>query len=392
MADPTDSERLSGLNFLYCRGLGNADDAAGEIVEKILTECGHVMFQKYIENKAFGYATNACTEAVVSNLRMCFVTHDPGEAGNEEDWALEDEPEPAQIDSWARMHLPSRRTNPGETSPGTGISSKARSTSRNSPLARSKTVDYRQRSTASSFRAGKSPQAPLETRAAPLPEEVLIDEEEESLREAKAIEEARRREKEKRSREVEKAKEEERRQVMARHEEMRLKAHTFDSEGNIIWVEEIKADRLPKVQELAAFTLKKDKGRLAGTSTLEGSLQSGLTASGRQDGVKTDGGHADRDRRRRKLSKKADDNFSDGFSRLQHGQPPILDTMQVQCGVVLEAMGKKKAGNFLADDRETMTRREYNRLAERDAGITPAELRAQVQGNRGGGGGGGGGG
>ncbi|CAJ1449789.1 unnamed protein product, partial [Effrenium voratum] len=54
--------------------------------------------------------------------------------------------------------------------------------------------------------------------------------------------------------------------------------------------------------------------------------------------------------------------FTDGFSKLQHGQPPILDTMVVVPGVTLEQMGKHKSGP--ESDSRFMSRKEYVQLAE----------------------------
>merc|ERR1719204_599060 len=137
---------------------------------------------------------------------------------------------------------------------------------------RTKNPDTRQRA---GPRAGKTEKA--ESRSFPIIEEAVLDEEEEALREAKSAEEARRREKEKRARETEKTKEEERKQVALRHEEMQNKAHTFDQEGNIIWVEELKVERLPKVQEAAGYQIKKDKNR-----TMEDTMRS-TAQSSKQD-------------------------------------------------------------------------------------------------------------
>eukprot|EP00445_Apocalathium_hangoei_P013337 CAMPEP_0203870298 /NCGR_PEP_ID=MMETSP0359-20131031/18162_1 /ASSEMBLY_ACC=CAM_ASM_000338 /TAXON_ID=268821 /ORGANISM="Scrippsiella Hangoei, Strain SHTV-5" /LENGTH=421 /DNA_ID=CAMNT_0050788959 /DNA_START=122 /DNA_END=1383 /DNA_ORIENTATION=- len=382
MAERRPSKEVAeGLSAHYCRSLGAAEEAVAVAVDQILTEGGFTLWQKYLERKAFGYAAEAATEAVVSNLTMCFVAHDAGEPPFSEEWDLEEEPEPSQIDSWARMHLPMRRLEGNSAAQGTGLSSKARSTNRGGNAIRSRTSDPRPRAKEpSSSRAAKT--APAESRALPIPDEAQLDEEEEALRELKAQEEGRKREKEKKGREVEKTKEEERKQVLARHEEMRLRQHTFDQDGNVIWVEELKLERLPKVQESAIHSLKKDAKSRTGNLDAQDTLRSTLSASGKQD---PPGGSREppKDKRRggngksstAKPRKGPADEYADGFSKLQHGQPPILETMVVQTGVSLEAMGKKKNGGYSADERITMTRREYNRLAAGEGAGGAADYR-----------------
>merc|ERR1711879_144105 len=95
-----------------------------------------------------------------------------------------------------------------------------------------------------------------------------VDDEEERLREQKAQEKQRMVEKENKARLAEKEEEQERARVQALHEEMARRPHTFDNEGNIIWIEEPKPDRLPKVQESFPYNIKKDPRRPLGEETL----------------------------------------------------------------------------------------------------------------------------
>merc|ERR1712054_604712 len=65
-------------------------------------------------------------------------------------------------------------------------------------------------------------------------------------------------------------------------------------------------------------------------------------------------------------SKNDEDDFPDGFSKLQHGQPPILETMVVKPGVVLDVHGKSKAGPTQGDKTGGMSRKEYVALTEKE--------------------------
>jgi hypothetical protein len=60
--------------------------------------------------------------------------------------------------------------------------------------------------------------------------------------------------------------------------------------------------------------------------------------------------------------------FTDTFTRLQHEQPPIIDTMEVQPGVDLEFQGKSKRGPKSDAMKDQMSRAEYRNLVEGEYG------------------------
>uniref|UniRef100_A0A7S4PTA3 Uncharacterized protein n=1 Tax=Alexandrium monilatum TaxID=311494 RepID=A0A7S4PTA3_9DINO len=353
----------------YSRQLGGAEDAVGAAIETLLMDGGTLLWQKYLERKAFSFAATAVTEAVVSQLKMCFVAHDKGEdvAGMEE-WELEDEPEPGEVDSWARMHLPVRRPVRGEDAgAGSSSSKQAKHLAEKQRLQRRAAIEAKNKQSAKAAKAEK-----VEPRAAPIQEETVLDDEEERLRDQKFQEEARRRDKERKAKEAERLKDEERKAVVALHEEMARKAHTFDNDGKIIWIEEVKVDKLPKVTETFPFNIKKDARQLrteSGSTTRnaaaapEGAANA-AAAAGKKESRRT---HRPQRNARKAKVEEGDSEFTDGFSKLQHGQPPILDTMNVQPGVTLESMGKKKAGaDLAAGNPRQMSRKEYVTLAQQE--------------------------
>ncbi|CAJ1375989.1 unnamed protein product, partial [Effrenium voratum] len=97
----------------YGRSLGGAEEAVAATIDQILTDGGTLLWQKYLERKAFSFAATAITEALVSRLRMCYVPYDHGEPAEDgelgDEWQIEEEPTSCEVDSWARMHLPVRR-------------------------------------------------------------------------------------------------------------------------------------------------------------------------------------------------------------------------------------------------------------------------------------------
>ena len=110
----------------YSRFQGCSEENASSIVDNILTDGGNILWQKYLERKAFGFATEAVTTALATELDMCFVPHDEGEGELGSDWELEEEPEPGEIDSWARMYLPVRKVPHADYAPSTAASGKTK--------------------------------------------------------------------------------------------------------------------------------------------------------------------------------------------------------------------------------------------------------------------------
>lgn len=333
----------------YGRSLHGAEEAVGAAVETILVEGGYQLWQRYLERKAFAFASNSIADVVVSQLRMCFVPYDAGEAGLDEGWSLEDEPEATEIDSWARMYLPMRR--PFQKPAHEDAADRLTGSAGNRAAKRKN----RAKQQAKGGKAEKS-----ESRSVPITDQTELDEQEEQLRDAKAAEESRRRDKEAKLRQADRMKEEERKKVQQLHEEMSKRLHTFDNEGNIIWVEDIKPERLPKVQEAFGFNIKRDaKPRQADDDGTK-----------KGQGEKTAPGGTDRAARSKPMratvrGERHDTEFTDFFSKLQHGQPPILETMAVQPGVTLESMGKRKAGQDFGYEHH-MSRKDYLELASRE--------------------------
>merc|ERR1712087_732843 len=108
---------------------------------------------------------------------MCYVAHDEGEHDMGEDWELDDEPEPGEIDSWARMYVPVRRLNQDKDS--TATSSASRNAKRAEEVRRlanlkARNSDTRGRGGKAAGKADKS-----EVRSPPITEDFSLDAEEE---------------------------------------------------------------------------------------------------------------------------------------------------------------------------------------------------------------------
>jgi len=337
----------------YSNRIRCAEEVVVTVVDDILTEGGHMLWQKYLQRKAFPFAAETATDALVSQLRMCYVAHDRGEPdydSDQENWGLEEEPVPAEVDNWARMQLGVRR-NQGKFV--TDMSPSAR------PARKMQTL--RTRGSNAPGREKKEEKKLPESRSFDLKEDMQLDDEEEKLRDARHQEELKRRDREKKVKENEKQQEIEQQRVEALHEEMARRNHTFDSEGGLIWVEDLKLDRLPRVQEVFPYFVKRDAQKKGAGGEDEKKGKPGESPAGKKQqrgkGRKFD----------RSLKGKGDeDEFPDGYSKLQHGQPPIQETMVVKPGVVLDAYGKSKAGPPVLATGVGMSRKEYVALTEKE--------------------------
>lgn len=359
----------------YAYGMHCAEEVAAQIVETILTNGGDLLWQKYLERKAFAFASNTAQENLTSSVEMCFVAHDPGEHDLGADWELEEEPVPAEIDSWARMHLsvrrrPARSEDMVEQAGSHGKGGRERGKDNRSK-------DRRRAAGNTNPSATPAKNLKTESRAMSIVQEMPVDEEEERLREVKVMEEARARERKSKQLQAERSKEEERKKVEQIHAEMEKRPHTFDHNGVLMWMEDVKADRLDrlaKVQEVFTYSIRKDpkeaklkpenadkndKGRDKG----DVAQNADNARSGRSGDRRGDRG----EKRKKRPDRNDEPEFADSFAKLQHGQPPIMETMSMKPGVVLGSQGRTKAGPEPDNPNRQMSRKEYFFLAEKEA-------------------------
>lgn len=163
----------------YCSRLRSAEEVVVGVIDDILTEGGHMLWQKYLQRKAFPFAADTATDALVSQLRMCFVAHDRGEASDaleNEDWTLEPEPIPAEVDNWARMQLSVRRKQKKYVNDMSPVVRPDRRMN----TQRARVSDARVRAKGGNARDKQS-----ESRSFDLKEDLQLDDEEEKLRDAR---------------------------------------------------------------------------------------------------------------------------------------------------------------------------------------------------------------
>lgn len=355
------------------RGLFVAEEAAESVVHTILTKGGNALYGRYLRTKSVEFVADAAAEAGLSSLRMCFVQHE--DADSAEDWALDDEPAIADLDSWTGMAVPIRyvpRTKTRTTSSISSKRSKGRPLSR--PRARSNVLEVPmgiRRATSSQGLAVKR-----DMRRSLIREECPRDALEEELRALKANKALFRMQQEENER-LRVMEEQERRSMLEQEpqDDDDRGPCNVDEEGNVIFVEGIPPDKLAEVQTVPVYDLyqraRRDaaldpedirtaqlqsNNRLVRPHTLPASTARPRAANATQRLIP-----------KRAPKKREDDTavFTDSFEKMEAAQPPMHEIMSVEAGVTLDCQGVKKAGAQQAA-RGRMSRQEYARLCERD--------------------------
>jgi hypothetical protein len=448
-------------------GFTSAESAAEEVIDLVLAEGAKQLYQSYIDKKSFSFSSEAISNLLISELKMCFVRHDDGEpamivdgdvglkrvrdpskdaqeagtphaafamalppvdgfvnppdllsepelnevpdlpaesaeavAGgavgssalpdrpgasdpteNEvscSSWALEAEPVRCRIDTWARACVPVRRT---------VVRPKSKSVPESTRQAHHKSMMIATRSTgkklstvSSSSRspsrldnkitptnATRSPSAIDEGKERkdgmiPLIENVEHDDEEAAMREMKEREAKRKREEENRVQRKVSEEAEEAAKLAQVKDQMKNKPYAYDSSGNIIWVQQLQADKLPSSTPVPTYVLRREMPTAEERHTdRKGSLPRPMPPPKAMDYG-------------RRKGKNKDAEFVDTFKKFSSQQPHMMDAMKMSPGVQLRERGMVKgeasAPNVRAgaDPNALMTRKDYEMLVQSGAG------------------------
>lgn len=307
-----------------------AERAAAHVIDRIVDLGGQLLYEKYIERKSYPFAAETISEVLVAHLRMCFVNHDLGDEGDDEGWTIEDEVERSELDTWAGYVVPvisrARSPAPSPKEPGRR--------KRGSP--RKKPVD------------GKENKLPAPTARKLPPPKRDVDEYEDMLREYKIREEKRKRdaEEERRRRELDEA--EKAAKLEKFREELAKKQITYDSQGQVLFVQPPNVNKLPPGvvstgwrEKMEIIKAEPKKGAKARSTARRGKAKA----------------------RRPKDDK---DQFTDTFSRLTHSQPSAFEVMQLAEGVDLAQTypAKRSKKGPTPDVGGKMTRAGYRSLVE----------------------------
>mmetsp|Transcript_59863 Transcript_59863/g.110855 ORF Transcript_59863/g.110855 Transcript_59863/m.110855 type:complete len:579 (-) Transcript_59863:83-1819(-) len=341
-----------------------AEAAAEAVVEAILQEGAEQLYDVYLQQKSFSFATHAIEEVITSELQLCFVPHDAGEQDSSGSWQLESEPPRCVIDTWARCMVPVRKTQAPATLQNARQATmdaselQKRGTRRGGRLHSTASSHFSSTRLAQALIASSTTDATPENAKAstarppqiPLVEEWPEDEEESAMREMKEREMRRRKDEE--ARLLNKAKEdaEEAAKLAQVQDQTKNKQFTYDSDGNLIWVQPVNVSKLPATNPAPSVAVKKDQADAGGADPAK---RKRTTMQPRKSEVA-------------KPARRREEGFQDSFKRFASQQPKMMDSMSMSPGVVLEERGKAKGGGIGVTPR-TMTRKEYTALLEKGA-------------------------
>lgn len=213
---------------------------------------------------------------------------------------------------------------------------------------------------------------PLPTRAQMIPlvderEPSKEDEEEAAMRDMKEREARRRKEEEARFQKKAAEEAEEAARLAQVKDQMKNKPFTYDSNGDVIWIQPPQVHKLPNANPAPTFTCSKEppvhdeksdrKNGRAGSNQRRGSLSRGPPKQPRE-------------------KKEKDEGFVDSFRKFASQQPSMIEAMSLAPGVQLSENGATKRGEVrrTGNRGDPMTRKDYEAMSQSNAAPTAAYL------------------
>jgi len=269
-----------------------------------------------------------------------------------EAWTLEAEPPRCRVDTWARACVPIKRKLVQSKARPPGIEEQARQTSKLRSTGKASSAPSQGRSpsrqTVSALGHTQEESAPkAKPQMIPLSDEHEDDPEEAEMRERKDREARRKRDEEQRQQQKVAAEAEEVARLAQVKDQMKNKPFTYDSKGDIIWVQPLPLHKLPPAHPTPSFTCTAAAPPTATTPPLQHEVSPRLAPRSKEPGKK---------------SKKANAiEYTDSFTRFASQQPAMMEAMNVQPGVSLTERGRGRYGGErlgLTGDSK-MTRKQY---------------------------------
>jgi len=292
-------------------------------------------------------------------------------------YQLELEPNRCRIDTWARACVPVIRKLVRPQSKPINEQLRKPLASRNKYMS-SHSSSSRSPSRTGQIASGQSPLQALESISdtkggknlrdgmIPLNEPVVEDEEETAMREMKEREAKRKREEDNRLQRKAAEEVDEATRLAQVKDQMKNKPYSYDSSGNIIWVQALHAEKLPSAYPVPQYSLKQEP-------TLEERIERKTPRS-----LNYRNGN---DKKPQTKAREAE--FVDTFKKFTSQQPPMMETMKMAAGVKLNERGAMKNGEDVVSSsfrqsRTPMTRQQYEAVSK-SGQWTDASKLANVQ-------------
>eukprot|EP00928_Gymnodinium_smaydae_P080783 TRINITY_DN6440_c1_g1_i1.p1 TRINITY_DN6440_c1_g1~~TRINITY_DN6440_c1_g1_i1.p1 ORF type:complete len:719 (+),score=182.80 TRINITY_DN6440_c1_g1_i1:106-2262(+) len=279
-------------------------------------------------------------------------------------WALEPEPPRCNVDSWARACVPIRKRFISKeelhgltkrkskaiqhnTTQSSGASSRAAS---RTGQPQNENAEFQPK--VANIRAGAAAEQ-AKSQVIPLVTERPDDEEEAALRDIKDREARRYKDEEARVQRKAAEEAEQAARMVQMGDQMKNKPHTYDSDGNIMWVQPPAVNKLPNAAPSMAFHCNKE--------TFAENQQAPMVPHPPAAAAKRNVA-----RKVHKAPSKPPE-FPDGFKKLHSQQPSMLEAMKMNAGVMLMERGEQKYGaDPVPASGAGLSRKEYEAMVQRE--------------------------
>eukprot|EP00930_Biecheleria_cincta_P032312 TRINITY_DN22420_c0_g1_i1.p1 TRINITY_DN22420_c0_g1~~TRINITY_DN22420_c0_g1_i1.p1 ORF type:complete len:606 (-),score=114.38 TRINITY_DN22420_c0_g1_i1:136-1953(-) len=387
---PLQSSDADGAELAPMSQKQAAAQAAVDVIETIISTGAKILWRSHQKREILRNTTEIACEVACSHLSMCFVPHDSSPLIDApEDWLMDDEPESAPLDSWARNVLEvvrkPQRSDDATVRMGSNRRTRPRANSQSSAEA---ALQKKNPSVGSRM-------TPLHEARRP-PQEVAWEESLRTLWAQHAAARAIEQEDIDRSKHEE-ANKESRARAAVMEELKERRPFAFDSSGRVMFFEFPVVERFPKLPPAAPDyeVTVKHAGRLPSEEKQVASCSQATAANSSNEIAERSAQPAQRRQTSRvslwsgKKQKTPPEVFTDGCRRLEHAQPPLAETMQLQRGVILECGGRTTTGPTAGGVGNRMAWREYVNLCKEDnasqktevyeaCGLVPASPQAQA--------------
>eukprot|EP00930_Biecheleria_cincta_P071847 TRINITY_DN592_c0_g2_i3.p1 TRINITY_DN592_c0_g2~~TRINITY_DN592_c0_g2_i3.p1 ORF type:complete len:677 (-),score=159.95 TRINITY_DN592_c0_g2_i3:66-2096(-) len=302
--------------------------------------------------------------------------HEEQVGGAKAGWVMESEPPRCRIDTWARARVPIRKklVRPqtlADVAKDPRRTDRAGSSKRSQSRASSGTVSVSGSRSPSRFGNPTSPVPegaeargislpPSKAQQIPIIDEREEDEEETMLRELKDREARKVRDEQMRTERKAAAEMEEAARLAQVKDHEKNKQFTYDTDGNIIWVQPLAVNKLPSTNPAPTFTCKEED---LGSSP----PQPAANADAKPPAAPARAPRSNAEGRSKK--KHATVEFKDGFKKFPSQQPAMMDAMAMAPGVELQERGKSKKNENKLSANTNMSRKDYDEMLKKSGGF-----------------------
>ena len=195
--------------------------------------------------------------------------------------------------------------------------------------------------------------------------EEIADEHEEAVRDLKDQQNKKKKEDQARLQQVEQQAQEETKALAQTKAVDKGKPCTFDSEGNLIFMQPVQAERLPQLNPQIKYNFGKD--------SLPRPNSEATSPKGKAGAKKKSARGSPRPGTKgtQKGTQRGEPGFTDSYEKLTTLQPSAIETMDVQAGVSLMEGGRTKNGAQI--EVKTMSRKQYSEIVDNDGGFACGE-------------------